>query len=149
MFNQGSSKKRNLSNMKRILISGAYDILHPGHIRILEFAKSLGDVLFVAIDSDRKIKEEKGGNRPHHTAAEREEILLALRSVDNVVVFDSKEELENICKIFQPDVRVVGGDWRGKEIIGAEHCKEIVFFDRIEGYSTTKILQHLLWNYEY
>ncbi len=133
--------------MKKVLLTGALDVLHIGHIRMLRFAKELAGkdgIVFVAIDTDQKIKKEKGGNRPHNKLTDRMEVLSSIEYVDNVVSFDSKEELEEICRIFQPDIRVIGSDWKDKEIVGSQYCKEIIFFDRIEGYSTTKTLQHLL-----
>tara|TARA_R110000868_G_scaffold409916_2_gene696519 strand:- start:284 stop:673 length:390 start_codon:yes stop_codon:yes gene_type:complete len=126
--------------MTRVLVTGAFDVMHLGHIRMLEFAKKQGDILFVLIDSDAKIKREKGPTRPFNNERDREEFLLSIKHVDNVFSFDSKEKLEDLCEIYLPDIRVVGGDWKDKEIVGNKSCKKIVYFDRIDGYSTTRIL---------
>jgi len=87
-----------------------------------------------------RLKKRRANGRPFNCLRDREEFLYAIKYVDNVIVFNSKEELEKICEVFQPDIRVVGGDWKDKEIVGSQFCKEIIFFDRIPGYSTTRIL---------
>lgn len=129
---------------KSVFITGAFDGLHAGHIAVLKYAASKGDSLSVAIDSDRKIRSEKGEGRPIHTADQRSSDLIFCHEVrvDVVYDFDSEEELIEILKKVKPRVRVVGSDWKGKEIVGAEHCKEIVYFDRIPGYSTTGMIEN-------
>jgi D-beta-D-heptose 7-phosphate kinase/D-beta-D-heptose 1-phosphate adenosyltransferase len=125
----------------RIWVNGTFDILHIGHIRLLRFASSLGK-LRVGIDSDKRVKELKGQDRPFNNEEDRKEMLLSLKSVGDVVIFDSREEMLKLIKDYQPDVMVVGGDYIGKEVIGSELCKELVFFDRIDKYSTTNILNN-------
>ena len=126
--------------MKRVLVTGTMDILHIGHIRLLEYSKSLGDLLNVAIDSDDKVKKDKGESRPFNNQNDRKDFLLSIKVVDNVTIFSSEEDLEELCRIYKPDIRVVGSDWKGKKIVGSEYCREIVYFDRIGDYSTSKIL---------
>jgi len=129
--------------MKTIFINGCFDILHRGHLELFKYGASLGDNLIVAIDSDRKVKETKGPHRPVNNIEDRKFMLSCLRYIDRVVVFDSTEELENLVRINAPDVMIVGSDWRGKTIIGATHAKEIRYFERIDGYSTTKIIESI------
>ena len=76
--------------VKSVFVNGTFDVLHPGHVRLLSYAKSLGDRLFVAIDSDRRVRELKGNLRPINNSSERKEMLLALKPVDEVETFDSK-----------------------------------------------------------
>ena len=116
-------------------------MLHRGHFEMLKYAKSLGDYLVVGIDSDSKVKNDKGNNRPHNTVHDRKFALECIRYVDTVVVFDSAENLANTIQGIAPSVMVIGSDWKGKKVIGEEYCKDLQFFDRIEGYSTTNILE--------
>tara|TARA_Y100000310_G_scaffold221243_1_gene222774 strand:- start:726 stop:1118 length:393 start_codon:yes stop_codon:yes gene_type:complete len=128
--------------MTTVWVNGCFDILHRGHIEMLAHARSLGERLIVGIDSDVKVKQDKGETRPYNTHADRAYILKALRSVDEVIIFDTACELEENIKNIKPDVMVVGADWRGKKIIGAKHVKKLIFFDRIGRHSTTKILEY-------
>lgn len=128
--------------MTTVFVNGSFDVLHPGHIRLLQWAKALGTILKVAIDSDRRIKEKKGQNRPFFEQSERTYMLQQLKSVSDVFVFDSDEELEDLIKNIQPDIMVVGSDWEGKKVIGSQYAKELKFFQRDERYSTTKILEN-------
>jgi rfaE bifunctional protein nucleotidyltransferase chain/domain len=128
--------------MKPIFVNGTFDILHPGHVQLLNYARSLGDSLIVAIDSDRRVRELKGASRPINSEDDRKLMLESLRSVDTVWFFDSDQELEDICRLYNP-VMVKGSDYKGKHIIGQQYCKEIVFYDRIEPYSTTRTIQDI------
>jgi len=127
--------------MKKIFVNGCFDVLHPGHFKLFEYAKSLGDYLIVAIDSDRKVSEMKGSGRPIFCQEDRAYILETIKYIDAVHIFDSKQGLENLIKIINPDILVVGSDWKGKEVVGAEHAKEVRFFDRVGTFSTTKTIQ--------
>lgn len=128
--------------MKTIFVNGTFDILHPGHVQLLNYARSLGDSLIVAIDSDRRVQELKGASRPINSEDDRKFMLENLRSVDTVWFFDSDQELEDICRLYNP-VMVKGSDYRGRHIVGQQYCKEIVFYDRIEPYSTTRTIQDI------
>jgi D-beta-D-heptose 7-phosphate kinase/D-beta-D-heptose 1-phosphate adenosyltransferase len=128
--------------MKKVFVNGTFDILHRGHLELLTFAKSQGEWLTVAIDSDQRVKQLKGNSRPVNNVAERAVLLQHLRAVDQVVVFDTDEEL--ITLIGQHDVMVKGSDYRGQPIVGAGVRKEIVFFERLDGYSTTEKIQHIV-----
>ena len=127
--------------MKRIIVNGTFDILHSGHLALLTYAKSLGDHLVVAIDSDRRVKELKGVSRPVNTQEERQELLSNLRSVDEVRIFDSDPELVDI--IAECAIMVKGSDYRDRPIVGSEVCSSIVFFERIDGFSTTEKIQSI------
>ena len=131
--------------MTKVFVNGTFDVVHYGHIKLLEYARSFPQsYVLVLTDSDRRIKELKGPTRPIHNEYERCSFLFALKSVDRVETFDSDEELERLLKEFSPDVMVKGSDYKGKKIIGAEYCKEIRFYDRLERYSTTNKIQDII-----
>ena len=127
----------------KIIVNGTFDILHRGHVELLEHAKSLGEFLLVCIDTDRRVKELKGEGRPINNQADRAFMLQGLKCVDAVWTFDSEEDLERICQMYQPNVMVKGKDYEGKRIVGAKHCKEIKFVELVDGYSTTSIIQRI------
>ncbi len=124
----------------KIWVNGCFDILHRGHFELFNFAKSLGDILVVGIDSDEKIASDKGPNRPYNNLEDRVYALESLKAIDKVMVFDNREHLEWLVSSVSPDIIVVGSDWKGKEIVGGDHAREIIYFDRIGNYSTTEIL---------
>ena len=125
----------------KIWVNGCFDILHRGHFELFNYAKSLGNFLVVGIDSDEKVTQDKGPNRPYNNLEDRVYALKSLKAVDKVLVFDNKEHLEWLVERTKPDILVVGSDWRGKEIVGGQYAKEIVYFDRIGNYSTSNILK--------
>jgi len=125
---------------KKIFMTGTFDVIHRGHIDILEYAKNLGDELYVAIDSDQRVKSKKGESRPFNNWQDRAKVIRSIKHVDKVLKFNNDEELLFILKIIQPDIWVIGSDWKGHNIPGKEYVREIKFFDRIDGYSTTRIL---------
>jgi D-beta-D-heptose 7-phosphate kinase/D-beta-D-heptose 1-phosphate adenosyltransferase len=127
--------------MKKIWVNGTFDVLHIGHIRLLEYASSLGEVR-VGIDTDERVKRLKGEKRPYNVLGERIEFLLSIKFVKDVVTFNRDIDLENHIKNYKPDIMVKGSDWKGKEIIGGRFVPEIVFFDVIENKSTSKILSY-------
>ena len=129
--------------MKKIFVNGTFDLLHPGHVVLLNTARSMGDYLIVAIDSDRRVKELKGESRPINSQHDRTVILSNLKAVDLVEVFDTDEELIGILKLYKPDIMLKGSDWKGKPIVGEEYCKRIEYYDRIEEYSTTKTIHRI------
>ena len=127
---------------KAVWTNGCFDILHRGHIEMLQYAKSLGDCLIVGIDSDAKVKSDKGVERPYNNEIDRKFMLKAIKFVDEVVIFDSAIKLENLIENIAPHYMVIGSDWKGKKVVGQQHCKELKFFDRISSYSTTNILEN-------
>ena len=128
--------------MKKILVNGTFDMLHRGHLEMILYARKLGDSLTVAIDSDKRVKSLKGSNRPVNTHFERATLLSYLRPVDQVVIFDTEEEL--IKLISEHDVMVKGIEYKEKLIIGQDICKELVFFDMVDGFSTEKKIQEII-----
>ena len=132
-------------NVFKVVVNGTFDILHIGHLRLLSHARSFpNSYVYVLIDSDRRVRELKGPARPVNSEYERACLLHALRSVDRVDVFDSDQELEDCIKNYKPDLMIKGSDYRDKPIIGSEYCGEIKFFDRLEKYSTTNKVEHIL-----
>ena len=127
--------------MKKVFVNGTFDILHVGHIALLDYAKSVGDKLVVGIDSDDRVKLLKGSNRPINSQIERGILLNALKSVDEVFIFDTDDELTSLIQAC--DIMVKGSDYKDKPIVGQEICKEIVFFERLDGYSTTNKIQDI------
>jgi len=128
----------------KIIVNGSFDIVHLGHIRLLQYAKSFPSAyVYVLIDTDRRIKELKGKNRPINTEYERATLLSELKLVDRVDIFDTDEELVNLIRNYDPDIMIKGSDYRNKPIIGAEFCKQIKFYDRLERYSTTNKIQDI------
>ena len=105
---------------KKIWTNGCFDILHIGHIKMLQYARSLGDNLIVGIDSDRRVKELKGDSRPINNQDDRREFLLSLSCVDDVFIFDSKEEMCNILVEQGIQELVVGEEYKNKEEIVQE-----------------------------
>ena len=127
--------------MVKVFVNGSFDVLHTGHLNLLNFAKSRGDYLMVALDSDRRISEKKGPNRPFNNQATRIALMAALKPVDRVSVFDSDDELRCIIKEYAPDIMIVGSDWKGKPVIGSEYAKCVCFFDRVDNESTTRTIE--------
>ena len=128
--------------MIKVWVNGCFDVLHRGHYELFNYAKSLGDKLIVGIDSDEKVSADKGSDRPYNNLEDRIYALESLKAIDLVYMFDNKEHLEDLIKTSSPDILVVGSDWKGKEIVGGLYAKKIVYFNRIDGYSTTNILNY-------
>jgi len=128
--------------MSVVWVNGCFDILHRGHYELFNYAKSLGDTLIVGIDSDEKVAMDKGADRPYNKLDDRVYALESLKAVDKVLVFDNRDHLEWLVQITKPDILVVGSDWKNNEIVGGIYAKKIVYFNRIEGYSTTNILNN-------
>tara|TARA_R110000782_G_scaffold73011_1_gene145962 strand:+ start:31 stop:423 length:393 start_codon:yes stop_codon:yes gene_type:complete len=124
----------------KIWVNGCFDVLHRGHFELFNFAKSLGDKLIVGLDSDEKISNDKGKDRPYNKLEDRVYALESLKAIDKVMVFDTRESLELLVSSVSPNIMVVGSDWEGKEIVGGQYTQEIVYFNRIGSYSTTDIL---------
>lgn len=131
--------------MLKVVVNGTFDILHLGHLNLLSYAKSYpNSYVLVLIDSDRRVRELKGPTRPVHSEYERASMLAALRYVDRVEIFDSDQELIDMIRDYAPDIMVKGSDYKDKTVIGAEYCKNIEFYGRLEKYSTTNTVQRIV-----
>ena len=130
--------------MTTVIVNGTFDILHPGHVSMLNTARSLGDYLIVCIDTDRRVKELKGNKRPINDQFFRKVMLQNLKAVDIVEFFDSQEELIKLFELYKPDIMVKGSDWKGKSVVAEKYVKQIHWYDRIEEYSTTKTIQDII-----
>lgn len=131
----------------RVFTNGCFDILHPGHIDLLNQAKALGDHLTVGLNSDSSVSKIKGRNRPILGENERRSILLALMAVDEVIIFEELTPEELIIRI-SPDVLVKGGDWKESEIIGSDHVKanggRVVSIPLLDGFSSSAIIKRFI-----
>jgi D-beta-D-heptose 7-phosphate kinase/D-beta-D-heptose 1-phosphate adenosyltransferase len=131
--------------MKTVMVNGTFDVLHPGHIALLNTARSYGDYLIVAIDTDRRVKELKGAKRPINNQTDRKVMLANLKAVDIVEFFDSKEELIKLMELYKPEVYVKGSDWKhDKGSTAEQYCKQVIYYDRVGDYSTTKTIQDII-----
>lgn len=129
--------------MKTIFVNGCFDVLHRGHIELLAHARSLGDRLVVGIDSDQRVASMKGPSRPINNQNDRAFFLKSIRYVDEVKIFDTNKELEDLVKELNPDVMIVGSDWKEKSVVGSQYAKQLNFFEKIPGYSSTDILEKI------
>ena len=124
----------------KIIVNGTFDVMHPGHIALLNYAKSLGDFLLVAIDTDDRVRQLKGPTRPINNEQDRKCILENLKSVDQVCLFKSDKELLHL--ISECDIMVKGSDYKDKPVIGSD-LLYIIFYERTE-HSTTKAIQNII-----
>lgn len=134
------------SGGKVVFTNGVFDLLHPGHVRYLQDARAMGEALIVAINSDRSVRANKGPERPVHPEQERAEVLLALASVDAVVVFDEETPYAVIAHL-QPDVLVKGEDWGPENIVGRDLVEgrggRVVRVRLEPGLSTTELIRRI------
>ncbi len=129
-----------------VFTNGCFDILHPGHVRYLAFAREQGDALVVGLNSDASVRRGKGPKRPINPEEDRAEVLLGLRSVDHVVVFDDDEPRDLIAEVL-PQVLVKGKDWAhyvsGRDVVEA-NGGQVVLADLVAGRSTTSTIERVL-----
>jgi len=130
---------------KVVFTNGCFDILHVGHVKYLQIAKSFGDILIVGLNSDESVSRLKGPTRPVNIAEDRAYLLAALEAVDFVVPFESDTPYE-LIKMLKPDTLVKGGDYEGKEVIGTEFAGELKLVDFVDGKSTTKTIEKIQGN---
>ena len=128
--------------MIKILVNGAFDLLHRGHLDLLNEAKLIGDYLLVALDTDKRISKAKGPDRPINDQDTRKAIIENLKPVDEVRLFGSDKELIDIIK--ETDIRFIGSDWKDKSVIGSHYACELIFFDRISNYATTRTIENII-----
>ena len=134
--------------MKIVFTNGTFDILHPGHIELFKVGASLGDKLIVATDTDEKIRNDKGSSKPINDLCYRMSMLQSIRYIDTVHYFNSRKELEDLIEMYSPDILLLGGDWKNGDVVGADFAKEVRHLPRVGGYSSTKVIQTILRNYE-
>ena len=127
---------------EKVFTNGCFDIVHIGHIRLLEFAKSCGDYLVVGINSDESIKRLKGEGRPIIWEQHRKEIIQSIRWVDDVIIFQDSTPY-NLIKMIQPKVLVKGEDWKNKKVVGSDLVEQVKFFPFVQGISSTHIVERL------
>ena len=128
---------------KRVVFTnGCFDILHAGHVRYLETAKSYGDVLILGLNSDRSVTALKGEGRPINTQIDRAYILAALEAVDYVVIFDEDTPYD-LIKAVKPNILVKGGDYEGKDVVGQDIAEELKLVQFVDGKSTTKTIEKI------
>lgn len=132
------------TSKKIIFTNGCFDLLHVGHVRYLQEAKKLGDLLVVALNSDDSVKKLKGPTRPVQTENDRAEILAALGCVDFTTIF-TEETPEKIIRKIMPNILVKGGDWKIEQIVGADFVQanggKVFSLQFIDGKSTTSLIQ--------
>lgn len=126
--------------MKKIWTNGCYDVLHIGHIRLFQYAKSLGDELIVGIDSDVRVKLLKGNSRPINNQNDRKEMLESIKYIDKVYIFNDPEEMNSILLKENIDTIIVGSEYKDKKVNGSDIVKNINYFSRIGDYSTSSII---------
>lgn len=128
-----------------VLANGCFDLLHVGHVRYLAAARGLGDLLIVGLNSDASVRRLKGPSRPINTAEACARVLLGLRSVDAVVIFQEETPAE-LIRALTPDLLAKGGDYRRDEIVGADFVEanggEVLIVELVEGFSTTAIIDN-------
>lgn len=127
--------------MSVVWVNGCFDILHVGHIELFKYAKSLGDKLIVGVDTDKRVKTSKGEDRPFNTLKDRVIMLKSIRYINEVVSFGTDEGLKNEITKCGATTIVVGKEYKSKGVIGSDLVNQVVFFDRLGDYSTTKILE--------
>lgn len=135
------------AGMEVVFTNGCFDILHAGHIQVLEQAKSKGDKLIVALNTDQSVQQLKGKNRPIQNEQTRTQVMAALQCVDMVVLFDEETPLQ-LIEAIQPDVLVKGGDYIVEEIVGyatvIEHGGKVEIIPFLNDYSTTNVIKKII-----
>ena len=126
---------------KIVFTNGCFDILHRGHVELLKHCKSIGDKVYVGLNSDDSVKKLKGPRRPYNAQMDRKLILESIRFVDEVCIFDEETPYELIKKI-KPDIIVKGGDYAPNDVVGSDLC-EVEIFNFVDGYSTTSTLEKI------
>jgi len=123
---------------KIVFTNGCFDVLHRGHIELLKYCETLGDVI-VGLNSDESIRRLKGDRRPVNSQDDRKALLQAIKYVDRVIIFE-EDTPYNLIKKTTPDIIVKGGDYKKEEVIGSDLC-EVIIFNYLDGYSTTKTIE--------
>ena len=129
--------------MSIVWTNGTFDILHPGHIQLFKVAKELGDMVVVGTDTDEKIKKDKGFDRPINDLCYRVAMLEAIKYIDAVHTFDTRSELEGLIQMYNPDILLIGDDWRYGDVVGREFAKEVRFLPRVGGYASSNTIKRI------
>ena len=125
----------------KVWVNGTFDVLHRGHIELLKYASKFGK-LRVGIDTDERVKSLKGNNRPYNFFSDRKFLMESITYVDSVVPFGIYEELEDAIREWNPKYLIVGSDYKDKRVIGSHLVEQVLFFDKLDGFSTTNILEY-------
>lgn len=133
-------KKAKKEGKKIVFTNGCFDILHAGHVRIIEFSKSQGDLLILGLNTDASIKRLKGPSRPINKEKDRAIVVSALGAVDGVVLFKEDTPL-NLIKTIKPDILVKGADYTKENVVGREYAGKVVLCPLVKGKSTTNIIK--------
>ena len=128
---------------KTVFVNGTFDILHPGHVQLFKVARSLGEKVIVATDTDEKISEDKGFDKPIHSVGYRVAMLEAIKYIDTVLTFDTRQELEDLVEMYSPDILLLGDDWKEGEVVGAEFAKEVRFLPIVGGYASSSTISKI------
>ncbi len=138
---------KTLANKKIVFTNGVFDIIHPGHIELLEFAKKNGDILIIGINNDNSVKIIKGKNRPIFNMNERMELLEAIEYIDYIIPFSQDTPLDLINKLYRIDVLVKGGDYKPDEVVGKKEVEstggKLLLFKFQTNYSTSSIIKKI------
>ena len=126
-----------------VFTNGCFDVLHRGHIELLSYCASIGEVI-VGLNSDKSVEKLKGRNRPIQNEKDRKIMLEAIKYVKKVIIFDEETPYE-LIKILKPDLIVKGGDYLSSEIVGRDLC-EVRIFDTLDGYSSTNLINSITAN---
>ncbi len=135
---------RNAKKQKKSVVftNGCFDILHSGHIKILDFCKRKGDLLVLGLNSDSSVRKIKGKGRPINNQKDRAIVLGALESIDAICFFSEKTPY-NLIKLVRPDVLVKGGDYTKDEVVGNDIAKKVVIYPLVKGKSTTGVIKKI------
>ena len=128
---------------KIVWTNGTFDLLHPGHIQLFKVARSLGDKVIVATDTDAKIKKDKGDHKPVNDLCYRVAMLEPIKYIDVVHTFGNRQQLEDLIQLYDPDILLLGDDWRDGEVVGAEFAKEVRFLPRVGGYASSSTISKI------
>jgi D-beta-D-heptose 7-phosphate kinase/D-beta-D-heptose 1-phosphate adenosyltransferase len=139
------SKELSSKGKKIVFTNGCFDLIHAGHVKYLEAAKSFGDVLILGLNSDRSVTSLKGQGRPINKQIDRAHILVALEAVDYVVIFDENTPYE-LIKAVKPDILVKGEDYEGKKVVGQDIASELKLVQFVNGKSTTRTIKKIQQN---
>jgi rfaE bifunctional protein nucleotidyltransferase chain/domain len=129
-----------MQHKDNIWINGCFDVLHMGHIKLFRRARQMGMKVIVGVDTDERIRQAKGENRPVNDLHNRIDFLRSIKYIDMIHSFGTDEELSNIIKDYLPRYMLIGDDYKDKEIIGSEWVKEVIYVPRYQGLSSSSII---------